>query len=455
MSKHIERGYRPADPLRPPRHSAELSRSGTIPIYASSSPTPHLERGSSSPELTMVERPYRLLAICSHPVQYMSPLLVQMAKHPNINLQVAYCSMRGAHSAYDPEFAAVVQWDIPLLDGYNWVEIPNFGTGSESFLGFCNPGLWRLIRRGTFDAVFCYTGYLKASFWIALMAARLSGAAFLFGTDANTLAPRDSREWKVKLKKVLWPRLFSLADQVIVPSSKTRELMRSLGIAEDRITLTPYCVDNDWWAAQSAQVDRAAVRSRWRIEPDATVVLFCAKLQPWKRPGDLLEAFAAARVSRAVLVFAGEGPLRQRLNQTALDLKIADRVRFLGFVNQSELPSVYKAADLMVLPSEYEPFGVVVNEASCCGCPVAASDGVGAAIDLIAPVNPDFIFPCGDVAALTELLRSALSDPVRLDKRGQDALRRMRSWSFQENISGVLEAMERALSRTRAKRAVP
>jgi glycosyltransferase involved in cell wall biosynthesis len=303
--------------------------------------------------------------------------------------------------------------------------------------------------------VVCHTGYLKASFWIAFLAARLSGSVFLFGTDANSLAPRDSRSWKVTFKKFLWPRLFSLADQIIVPSSRTRDLMRSLGFAEDRITLTPYCVDNDWWTAQSADVDRAAIRSTWRVEPDAAVVLFCGKLQPWKRPGDLLEAFAATGITRAVLVFAGEGPLRQTLFQRALDLGIAARVRFLGFVNQSALPGVYKASDLMVLPSEYEPFAVVVNEASCCGCPVAASDRVGAAIDLIAPVNPDFIFPCGDVSVLTGLLQRALSDPTELAGRGDVALRRMQSWSARENISGVLEAVERALSRTRAKRAVP
>ena len=116
---------------------------------------------------------------------------------------------------------------------------------------------------------------------------------------------------------------------------------------------------------------------------------------------------------------------------------------------------MYKASDLMVLPSEYEPFAVVVNEASCCGCPVAASDRVGATADLIAPVNPDFVFPCGDVPALTELLQRALSDPTQLARRGQDSLRRMQSWSARENIIGVLDALERALSRSRAKRAVP
>src|SRR2546429_420498 len=170
----------------------------------------------------MPEASYRTLIICSHPVQYMSPLLRRMAQHPQIDLQVAYCSLRGAHSDYDPDFETAVQWDVPLLDGYNWVEIPNIGTGAESFLGLCNPGLWRLIRRNNFDAVLCHTGYLNASFWIAFLATRLSGSVFLFGTDANGLAPRDSRSRKVTLKKVLWPRLFSLADQIIVPSSKTQ-----------------------------------------------------------------------------------------------------------------------------------------------------------------------------------------------------------------------------------------
>lgn len=401
----------------------------------------------------MAKQSYRILMIYSHPVQYVSPLLMRMAKHPNVSLHVAYCTMGGARPAYDPDFATEVAWDIPLLEGYDWSEIPNIGTGSESFFGLCNPGIWTLIRRGNFDAVFCLTGYLRATFWIAWLSSRLRKSAFLFGTDANSLVPRNSASWKVMLKRIFWPHLFALADQIVVPSSSTLGLVRSLGIADERITLTPYCVDNDWWIERSAQVDRNKVRSDWKVGTYAKVVLFCAKLQPWKRPGDVLEAFAAAGFSRtqAVLVFAGDGPLRQWLHERALELGIAEQVRFLGFVNQSGLPAVYTGADIMVLPSEYEPFGLVVNEASCCGCPVAASDRVGASTDLIAPVNPEFIFPCGDIPALTALLRSALSDPIKLASRGQQALRRVQTWSMQENISGSLQAVELALSRIRSK----
>lgn len=401
----------------------------------------------------MPQPPYRVLIICSHPVQYMSPVLRRMAQHPHVDLHVAYCSLRGAHSTYDPDFGRNIQWDVPLLDGYRWVEIPNIGIG-ESFLGLCNPGLWRLIRRGRFDAVLCHTGYLKASFWISFLASRLSGSVFIFGADATSLGPRDSRSWKIVVKKILWPRLFSLANQIVVPSSRTRDLMRSLGFSDDRITLTPYSVDNDWWTSQSAQVDRDAVRSRWGVEAGSSIVVFCAKLQPWKRPGDLLEAFAATKASRAVLVFAGDGPLREALHRKAVDLGITEQVRFLGFMNQSQLPAVYRAADLMVLPSEYEPFAVVVNEASCCGCPVAASDRVGAAADLIAPVNPDFIFPCGDISALTRLLKTALRDPHELERRGQNARQRMKTWSMEENVNQTVAAIEQALSRRISKESV-
>src|SRR5206468_7971614 len=144
--------------------------------------------------------------------------------------------------------------DVPLLDGYPWTEIPNKGSGEESFWGLNNRGLADLIRSGKFDAVLCFVGYVRASFWIARRAAKSTRTAFLFGTDAHSLAPRDSKQWKVWFKKLFWPFLFRQADQVIVPSSGTSAMVQSLGIAPAKITITPYTVDNDWWKAQSSKV---------------------------------------------------------------------------------------------------------------------------------------------------------------------------------------------------------
>src|SRR6516225_5618302 len=265
----------------------------------------------------MPEYRYRVLAVAAHPVQYMAPVFRRMANHPAFDLHVSYCTLRGAEAAHDPEFGDNIKWDVPLLDGYSWLQVRNRGSGGESFFGLFNLDLWNLIRGGNFDAVLCFTGYLRASFWIALLAAKRSKTAFLFGTDATTLVPRDGRSWKIIFKKILWPRLFCLADQVIVPSSSSLDLMLSLGLPSKRVTLTPYSVDNDWWIQQSSRVDRAATRAGWHASTNQAVVLFCAKLQPWKRPVDLLRAFAKADIQNALLLFAGEGPLRRQLDAEA------------------------------------------------------------------------------------------------------------------------------------------
>jgi len=376
----------------------------------------------------------RILFVSSHPVQYGVPVYQVLAKDPRVAIQVAFCSMQGAEPAIDPGFGVEVKWDIPLLDGYPWTRVPNrsWRPNLDSFFGLFNPGIWRLISRGKFDAVVLYTGYVCATFWIALLAAKCYGARVVFGTDAHDLESRDRKGSKVAMKRWLWPRLFGLADVVIVVSSGGVALMRSLGIPPERIALAPFCVDNDWWIERSTRVDRATVRARWRVEEKAAVILFCAKLQPWKRPGDLLRAFARLGDCNAYVVFAGDGALRPALESEAKSLGVEDRVRFLGFVNQSELPEVYAASDISVLPSEHEPFGLVVNEAMLCRCPVIVSDRVGARFDLVSEGETGYVFPCGDVDALAATLRRALSDLPSLHRMGRAARARMADWSHVE-----------------------
>jgi len=399
----------------------------------------------------MDERRYRVLLVSTHPVQYAAPVFRQMAQHPRLEILLAYCSLQGAEPGIDPEFGVPIAWDVPLLTGYPWVHVPNrsLRPGLGRFFGLLNPGLWRLVRAGGFDAVVAYTGYRYASFWIAAAAAKLHRKALLFGTDAHELRPRDRREWKSGFKRWFWPRLFRLADVVIVPSSRSVALMRSLGVPAERVMLTPYTVNNDWWAKQAERVDRAAVRREWGVPEFAPVVLFCAKLQRWKRPQDVLGAFAKADRSEAHLVYAGEGPLRADLQAQANTLGVAERVHFLGFANQSQLPAVYRASDLLVLPSEYEPFGVVVNEAMLCGCAVAVSDRVGAGYDLVRMGETGFVFPCGDVDALAGILRENLPARERLQQMGEAARKRLESWSPRESIEALAQAIERAVQLSR------
>jgi glycosyltransferase involved in cell wall biosynthesis len=311
-----------------------------------------------------------------------------------------------------------------------------------------------LISSGEFEAVVVFTGYVYATFWIALAAAKWKKASFLFGTDAHDLAPRDGKKWKLWVKRLLWPRLFRLSDIVLIVSGGGAALMRSIGIPESRIALVPFCVDNDWWIERSDDVDRPEVRNRWNVPGDAAVVLFCAKLQPWKRPQDVLRAFTKIADLDAYLIFAGSGTLRATLEYEAKALGIADRVRFLGFANQSMLPGVYRASDLLVLPSDYEPFGLVVNEAMLCKCPVVVSDRVGARFDLVREGQTGYVFPCGEVDVLAVILRRALSNLQLLHAMGEAARERMAGWSHRDYADGLVDAVDKATRRRGARKAL-
>lgn len=398
-------------------------------------------------------KPYRVLTVQSHPIQYNAPLFQRMAQEPKLDLTVAYCCLQGAERGKDPEFGIEVAWDIPLLEGYSWRLIPNVAPrpGLGRFLGLVNPGLWQLIRHGGFDVVHV-NGYAYASFWIAILAAKICSVPLMLTSDATSLAPRDRQEWKLPVKRFLLPRIFGLADAVCALSSEGVYFFHSLGVAVTRVVLTHYTVDNDRFAAAAAEVDRSIVRKSWDIPDEAAVVLFCAKLTEWKRPGDLLRAFAQVNLPSAYLVLAGDGPLRARLAREAEDLGMSERVRFLGFVNQARLPEVYAASDVLVLPSEHEPWGLVVNEAMVCGLPAIVSDRVGARLDLVREGETGWVFPTGDISALASLLERSLSDRAQLRRMGGLARARMSTWSYREHIASFGAAVERLACERRSSR---
>src|SRR5580692_11087681 len=87
----------------------------------------------------------RLLLVCSHVVQYASPIFRKLAGDPRFDILVAYCSLQGAEAGFDPGFGVQVNWDEPQLDGYPWVCPPNRARHADvsRCFGLFNPGLWR------------------------------------------------------------------------------------------------------------------------------------------------------------------------------------------------------------------------------------------------------------------------------------------------------------------------
>jgi len=418
------------------RKGTSIRRAATLALgyssramYSRISPQVESQR-TSSPYDSGNELPAktRVLVVLSHPVQYFTPVFRELARAGSIEFTVAYCSMHGVEPGVDPELGVTVAWDVPLLNGYRWTFVENRSPkpAIDTFWGAVNPGLWRLVRSGDFDVVVSY-GYRAISNWIAALAARIGNRAkFVWVTDAIYLSSLERARWKEPLKKMLVPRIYRFADGVFALSSRSSTFIHELGVERDRIFLVPYVVDNDFFARGCAAADRNETRSTLGVRDDQLLALYVGKLAPWKRPGDLVRALS--HVPNAHLALVGEGEERRRLEQLALQLGVDDRVTFLGFVNQRGLSDVYAAADVVLLASEYEAFGLVVNEAFACGVPAVVSDRCGAAGDLVADGDTGYVVPTGDSTAYADRLRQLASDDELRRTLGAQARKRIGEW---------------------------
>jgi glycosyltransferase involved in cell wall biosynthesis len=201
----------------------------------------------------------------------------------------------------------------------------------------------------------------------------------------------------------------------------------------------PYAVDNAFFQRRAAEArpHRAELRRKLGLTDVRPVVLFCGKLIAKKDAASLIRALAQ---ESAQLLVVGDGDLRPQLEALASEL-LPGRACFAGFRNQSELPALYDLADVFVIPSTYEPFGLVVNEVMNAGKPVIASDRVGCWSDLVRPGVNGAVFPAGDAAALAAALRPFLTDPALRERAGQASLQIIHRWSFAEDLLGLQSAL--------------
>lgn len=398
----------------------------------------------------------RLAYLVSHPIQYQAPMLRRIAAEPGIELTVFFCSDMSVRAYRDDGFGRDVQWDVPLLDGYDHQFLPAVGgRGTIGRIRPWNHGLPRALRRGGFDALWVH-GYMRSYHMWAMACARRMGLIVLNRDEAWAHSAARG-----PLKAAAGPTFFAALRRLchgwLVIGTANRDYYRARGMAPETMFAMPYAVDNDWFRvrAEAAATHRAALRAELGIAEGRPVVLFASKFVVRKRPGDLLDAFG--RIARdpalraPVLVFVGDGELRASIEARAAALGL-DAVRFAGFRNQSELPRFYDLCDVFVLPSLLEPWGLVVNEAMNAGRAVIASDQVGAAIDLVRDSENGFVFPAGDVAALADRLRRALADPALCHRMGERSRVIIDGWSFREDVAGLRAALDHFVPRVRGAR---
>jgi len=212
----------------------------------------------------------------------------------------------------------------------------------------------------------------------------------------------------------------------------------------------PYAVDNDLFRQKAIEASRKReeLRKLHGLDPGRPVILFAGKMVGRKRPQDLLEAYIALSPdgrSEPVpyLLFVGDGEMRCVIEQRAAKLRWSP-IRFLGFRNQSGLTGYYDPCDVFVLPSVYEPWGLVVNEVMNAGRAVIVSDQVGCGADLVRNGENGYIFKATQISELANAISKILENPQKCQLVGEASLGIISKWGFEEDIKGLKEAIHRA-----------
>ncbi len=384
--------------------------------------------------------PVKLAYLVTHPIHYQAPMIRRVAAEPDIDLHVFFGSDFSTRAHVDPGFGKAVTWDVPLTDGFQHSFLPEVTPPLQ-------PGedttFWRPRNRGLaeqlahFDALWVH-GYHRAFHLQTMLQAKLKGLRVLLRDEATDVSAARSPA-KQAAKRLFFAGVDRLVDRYLCIGSRNRAYYRGFGIADEKLCMVPYAVDNAAFFARAdaAHPNREALRASLGLD-QRPIVLFSGKLIARKRPMDLVQAVAQLPPDqRPWALFAGDGELRAEIEAAGVDT-----VRVLGFQQQQALPALYDLADIFVLPSEREAWGMVVNEAMTGSTAVICSDRIGSAPDLVKPGVTGFTYPVGDVQALAATLADCLSDPVRLAGIGKASRELIATWDYDADISGLRQALQ-------------
>lgn len=381
----------------------------------------------------------RVAWLATHPIQYQTPLLRRIARSPGISLKAIFFSDFSVRSYHDKEFDKIISWDLPMLEGFEY-QFLNYIDNSKlsfSFMAPRVPQLKKILNREHFDIV-VIQGWNHYGYLLAAWHAQRAGLKVLLRCEATDHV-EGSKGFKRLVRDFFLKQLFRRVNCFASIGQHNRNFYLKRGVPESCIVKMPYCVDNDYFREKAAKADIKLLRSELGINDNQPIILYASKLMQRKRADLLLEAYSRLPEPRPWLIFVGDGELRPVLEAHIQKLSI-NRVLLLGFRNQSILPNFYALADVFVLPSINETWGLVVNEAMNAGCAIIATDHVGCAIDLVSDGDNGFIIKKDDVTSLAQALLDALADR-RYITMGKKSIMRIASWGIEQNIQGLQAAL--------------
>lgn len=380
----------------------------------------------------------KLAIVTSHPIQYNAPLFKLLAARGTVEIRVFYTWSQAQQAVFDPGFGRQREWDIPLLEGYDFCFVENTAKkpGSHHFKGIKNPDLVAQIEAWNPDAVLIF-GW---SFQSHLQCMRyFKGNRPVFFRGDSTLL--DKTGWiKRQVRRLFLTWVYRHVDMAFFTGQHNRAYFKAYGLNDNQLVLAPHAVDNLRFETGSNEERSKEFRASLDIESGDFLVLFAGKMEPKKNPFYLIRLAAAMQNRKVKFLLVGNGPLEEDLKKAA---KSDERISFLPFQNQSVMPAVYGAANCFLLPSTGpgETWGLAANEAMACGLPVILSSNVGAAPDLVGDRGTGLVFSGNEVDRVAAYICFLQENREEYQAISEKARQHIRGYSFEKVAHSIEEQM--------------
>lgn len=261
--------------------------------------------------------------------------------------------------------------------------------------------------------------------------------------ESDTQKPVGLSLWKTIIKKLFYPSLFKIP-RVFLPGGKRQaEYLQHYGVSDNQIKIANMTVDVTAIMQRCAQLGedgRKVTRCKLSLDESNLVFVFVGRLVEHKGLSDLVCAFERVNLKhpKTRLLIVGDGPLRENISEY---VKKHQAVHYLGRLDMDGVIEMYHAADVAVVPSHFEPWGLVVNEAMAAGLPVIASDRVGSVDDLVNDEETGRVYNSGGISGLEKSMLEMMDIQVR-ERLSDSALKLIKEWTLEKSARIIFKAWQ-------------
>jgi len=382
----------------------------------------------------------RLAIVTTHPIQYYAPVFSSLVLQKDMEVKVFYTWDKEA-AKFDRDFGKDVEWDIPLLEGYDYSFVPNNNNTGRGFWDVKNPGLVAAISEWNATAVLVigwnYRSHLKTMVYFK------GRIPVLFRGDSTLLD--ESGGIKKWLRRIFLKWIYRHVDYALYVGTANKAYFLKHGIKEQQLVFTPHAIDNNRYSqlTDEQEIFIKNTRQLFGIGTNDITIVYCGKLLPKKNPLLLAQAVNNLKHEKLRVIFVGNGVLEQELTQAIAG---NEGMYLLPFKNQSMMPAVYRLGDIFCLPSAGpgETWGLAVNEAMACGRAVLVSDKVGCAADLVQDGVNGYSFISNNMNDLQQKINVMMSNPDTLAAMGKASASKIKDWNFNVIAAAIKNVLQPA-----------